>query len=79
MQDSAINPIKFCYSEAWEAHTGVRIEGNHLTCEDTEHCPECPPNKKHWPGARYLKRFSPEFPHFEVGGDNLWHTEESDC
>lgn len=52
--------------EAWETHTGIRIEGNHLTCEDAKYCPECGPSKRHWPGARYLKSFSPEFPHFEV-------------
>ena len=47
-----------------------------MTCEDARHCPECGPSKRHWPGARYLKSFSPEFPHFEVGDDNLWRTEK---
>ena len=76
----AINPLNFSYSEAWEAHTGIRIEGNHLTCEeDAKRCPECGPSKRHWPGARYLKRLSPEFPHFEVGDDNPWHSEENHC
>ena len=48
-----------CYFKEWEAHTGIRIEGNFLTCEYV----------KHRPGARYLKSFSKEFPHFEVSNN----------
>ena len=63
----------FCYFEAWNVHPGIRIEGNHLTCEDVTRCPECSPGEDHWPGARYLTRFTKEFPHFEVSNDNLGH------
>ena len=64
----------FCYLEAWNVHPGIRIEGNHLICEDVTPCPECSHSVKyHWPGARYLTRFTKEFPHFEVSNDNLGH------
>lgn len=52
--------------EAWNVHPGIRIEGNHLTCKDETRCPECSPGEDHWPGARYLTRFTKEFPHFEI-------------
>ena len=42
----------------WEHRVGMRIEGNFLTCIDVE-------EHKNY-GARYLKPFSAEFPHFEV-------------
>jgi len=61
--------IFFCYFKAWEAHNGIRIEGNFLTCEYVKHCPQCKRGKGHRPGARFLKRFSKEFPHFEVSND----------
>ena len=41
----------------WQVHRGITVEGHYLTCEG---------DKKNWYGARYLKPFSPEFPHFEV-------------
>ena len=52
----------------WQVHTGVMVEGHHLTCEDMSFCAECQRRvgKQHWSGARYRKSFSPEFPHFEV-------------
>ncbi|KAL9954088.1 hypothetical protein ACROYT_G041582 [Oculina patagonica] len=54
--------------EAWKVHEGIQIEGLLLTCEHA--------NKKHFHGARYLKPFSPAFPHFEVTiletGDVRW-------
>ena len=44
-----------------------------MTCEDVTPCPECSPGEDHWLGARYLTRFTKEFPHFEVSYDNLVH------
>jgi len=54
--------------EAWQLHAGIRVEGPLLTCVGMAKCSECNrrPSKQHWPGARYLTAFSPEFPHFEV-------------
>ena len=63
----------FCYFEAWNVHPGIRIQGYHLTCDEVTRCPECGPGEGHWPGARYLTRFTKEFPHFEVGNDNPGH------
>jgi len=59
--------------EAWNVHPGIRIQGYHLTCDEVTRCPECGPGEGHWPGARYLTRFTKEFPHFEVSNDNPGH------
>lgn len=45
-----------------------------MTCEDVTPCRKCDPEMEHyWLGARYLTRFSKEFPYFEVSNDNPVH------
>ena len=66
-------PIHSIYFEAWQVDKGIRIEGLLLTCEGME---SCRPDRKHFHGSRYKQPFSPDFPHFEVGDNSIFHDQD---
>ena len=52
--------ISIYICKVWEVDTGIRVEGPLLTCAESI---------EDWPGARYCKALSVEFPYFEVSDE----------
>ncbi len=51
----------------WKVHPDIRIEGPLLTCESENR------------GAKHLKQFSAEFPHFEVSSNTQVDSSDALC